>query len=61
MAEITVRDGQPLSEEEKLAVLIELGMTEEGALFVLAVSSGEIAGDLVTLSDGETDESTEIY
>lgn len=47
MAQVTRRDDRPANRDEQIRVLVALGMSEEQARFVLAVSAGEIDGDVV--------------
>lgn len=49
MAKITNEQGEPVSREEALAALIELGMDPQYAEFVLAMEAGEVSGDVVAV------------
>ncbi len=53
MATITRDDGKEVSDKEKEAVLIKLGMTKEYANFVIAMEKGEIDGDVIAMSEEE--------
>lgn len=51
MATIVTTDGQELSREQEIALLVALGMPEAYARFVVAVGRGEIRGDVVELDE----------
>lgn len=59
MAKITNEQGEPVSREEALAALIELGMDPQYAEFVLAMEAGEVSGDVVAVLQEDAEESTD--
>ena len=54
MATVTNEQGEPVSREEVLAALIELGMEPLYAGFVLAMEAGEVQGDVVAVLNEST-------
>lgn len=51
MADITRTDGKPLPYSARLEVMQSMGYTEVEAVFLLAISDGEIDGDILILDD----------
>ena len=49
MATVARDDGQALSKEERIAVLVALGMSETNARMVVAQEDGELLGDVVVV------------
>jgi len=51
MAQITADDGRELTKEERIAILVGMGMSRDYAQFVVALDDGKVSGDLVITND----------
>lgn len=55
MATVKSTDGQELTKEERVAVLMAMGMTRTDAEFTVALEDGEIDGDVIEVSESRDD------
>lgn len=51
MATITDKDGNPVSEQEQIDVLIAMGISPEEARFLVALEAGHVGGDVVAIDE----------